>query len=193
MAEADYPRVSTVLREMGLSKPYPEGNPNVEWGRARGTAVHKAIELYEAGLALDTLHPDVLGPFTSYLQFKDEVGYIPLAWEEPVVHPGLRYRGTLDSRGVYKGEMAVFDFKCSKQPDLEGAAYQLGAYALALASTDAEGPGTPFVDLPPRWVVQLGEDSYRVHDVTSVQAVTIFEAAVTVYWAQREKLAKWTR
>jgi hypothetical protein len=181
-----YPRVSTILREMGLSKSYPEGNPAVEWGRARGSAVHKAIALYEAGAVLGPLHPDVQGPFAAYCQFKDETGYKPEAWEKPVYHTGLRFRGTLDSRGIVEGTMAILDFKCSKQPDLDGAALQLGAYASAWASFFLPS----MVTLPSRYVIQLGEESYRVHDVTVTEAVSIFEAATIVYWAQREGLPR---
>jgi len=181
MEEAEYPRVTEILRDMGLSKPYPEGVPAVEWGRARGSAVHRAIELWEAS-ALDTarLHPDVEGPFQSYLKFKMDTGYTADAVEKPICHATLRYRGTLDSQGVYKGDMAILDFKCAKQPDLEAAAYQLGAYALA------EQNGKPFP--LPRYVIQLGEDSWRPYDVTSPEAVSIFEGAVRVWWAQRERL-----
>ena len=184
---AIYPRVTEILRAMGLSKEFPD-LPAVRWGRDRGRAVHKAIELYEWGqLDETTLHPDVRGPFTGYLAFKRETGYMPLAFEEPVVHAGLRYRGTLDSRGLYGGADAILDFKCSKQPDLDAASYQLGAYAMAFMDSDTGG-NVMERTLPPRYVIQLGEDSYRAHDVTSEVAVRVFEAATVVYWAQREGL-----
>jgi hypothetical protein len=185
LSEALYPRVSTILRDMGLCKPYPEGVPAVEWGRARGTAVHAAIHFYERGL-LDPpgLHPDVAGPFAAYLAFKKDTGYEPEAVEEAVVHRGLRYRGTLDSRGEYAGNQAILDFKCSKQPDLEAAAYQLAAYSSAWTAT-AYPSGIYDDDPAPhrRYVVQLGEESYRVYDVTSGEAASIFEGAVRVWWA----------
>lgn len=188
MEPEHYPRVSTILRDMGLARPYPEGVPAVEWGRARGTAVHKAIHLYEQGLLGDlwTLHEDVRGPFLSYLAFKKDTGYQPEAIEEPVIHAGLRYRGTLDSRGDYHGSPSILDFKCSKQPDLEGAAYQLAAYAMTICTLDPVD--TCWASALPRYVVQLGEDSYRVHNVTSRDAASIFEAACRVWWAQRTKL-----
>ncbi len=178
LAEALYPRVSRILVEMGLRKELPD-LPNIRWGRARGHAVHKAIELYERGeLDPSTLHPDVRGPFAGYLAFKADTGYRPEAVEEAVVHRGLRYRGTLDSRGKYEGEMAVLDFKCG-EPDKQAAAYQLAAYAMA----------EPFLlAVAPRYVVQLREDSYRVHNVTSDEAVQVFEAAAILWWAQRERL-----
>lgn len=194
-----YPRVSTILRDMGLVRPYPEGVPAVEWGRARGTAVHKAIHLYEQGL-LDplTLHADVAGPFQSYLAFKKDTGYEPEAVEEPVVSTRLRVRGTPDTYGPFPTERAILDVKCSKQPDFEGAAFQLAAYALALAepytcrmcvSAAQFGPCTCLpLALPRRYVLQLGDESYRVHDVTSAEAASIFEAACRVWWAQRTKL-----
>jgi len=185
VSDTGYPRVTAILRDMGLAKEFPD-LPAVRWGRDRGRAVHRAIELFEQGeLDERRLHPDVRGPFTAYRAFRDATGYRPLAFEEEVTHEGLRYQGRLDSRGELDGAMAILDFKCSQRPDLEAAALQLGAYASAWAHT--ETMGTPMVEpLPPRYVVQLGEESYRVHDVTSETAVRIFEAAVTVWWAQRE-------
>lgn len=176
LARALYPRVSTVLRDMSLSKPYPE-IPAVEWGRARGKAVHKAIELYERGvLDVSTLHEDVAGPFQGYLAFKKETAYEPKAFEDAIYHDGLRFRGTLDSRGCFHGvgETDILDFKCSKQPDLNAAAYQLAAYAIGLRGIEEQ-------PLASRFVIQLGDGSYRIHNVTSERAIEIFQAAVTVW------------
>jgi hypothetical protein len=165
---------------MGFSRPYPD-LPIVEWGRARGKAVHKAIELYEAGELDETsLHPDVHGHFQSYLAFKEDTGYSPSANELPVFHDGHRYRGTLDSYGYLTrngkwGSLVIVDFKCSTKPDLQSAAYQLAAYAEAIP-----GPGAPFVEA--RLVVQLNKDKYKIHDVTSEKATEIFLAAVKVWW-----------
>ncbi len=188
LARSLYPRVSTILADSGLSKPYPDGVPAVEWGRARGTAVHKAIALAQEGLLDETrLHPDVAGPFQAYKAFVADTGYQADAWEEPVYHDALRLRGTLDSRGrgrftlTLEGYEAVIDFKCSKQPDLEAAAYQLAAYAMAL---DGISPTT----MLPRFVVQLGDEHYRIHDVTNPKAITIFEAACIVWHAKMEGL-----
>src|SRR5262245_40790498 len=118
---------------MGLTKLY-HALPIVEWGRARGKAVHRAIELYESGtLEEETLHPDVAGHFAAYKKFKDETGYKPEAFEESVFSDSLRYRGTLDSRGYFTGKdgWAIVDFKCSHKPDLKAAALQLSAYGMA--------------------------------------------------------------
>lgn len=184
MAECDgWPRVTEVLRDMGLSRPFPD-LPAVRWGRDRGRAVHRAIQLYEEGKIGGTtrLHVDVAGPVRSYMRFKEETGYAPLAVEEAVCHAGLRYRGTLDSRGAYEGGPSILDFKCSDRPDLSAAAYQLGAYALAW---QAQEPWD-CVDLPARYVIQLREESWRAYEVSDPEAVTIFESAVRVWWAQRE-------
>jgi hypothetical protein len=180
--------VTDILKAMGLTKPYPEGVPAVEWGRARGKSVHQAIALFEEGEDLGPLHADVRGPYDQYLRFRETTRYVPRTFEHPVVHPRLRYRGTLDSEGVFGGGEAVLDFKCSKQPDLQAAAYQLAGYALALAAMEeAAAPGATAI-LRRCYVIQLGEDSYRVHEVTSSVARSVFEAAVLVWWAQREKL-----
>ena len=177
----DWPRVSTILKDMGLVKPMPEGLPALEWGRARGSAVHAAIALYEAG-SLDpaSLHPDVVGCFEGYLRFKLEQEFLPLAVELPVQHDSLRYRGTLDAHGTVKGGGTVLvDFKCSKQPDLTACAYQLAAYGLTFKAPDAPEE---------QWCVSLRSDgTYRLWDVWSMKAEEVFMAAVTVWWAQRER------
>lgn len=187
VAIAAWPRVTELLRLMGLAKEFPD-LPAVRWGRDRGRAVHMAIELFEQGeLDETTLHPDVLGPFAAYQAFRRDTDYEPVAFEEPVSHALLRYRGTLDSRGHLDGRSVILDFKCSKQPDLEAATYQLAAYAAAWAHTEALD--TPITEpLPPRYVVQLMDESYRIHDVTSSAAVRVVEAAAVLYWAQREGL-----
>lgn len=201
LARTLYPRVSTILRDMGLAKPYPD-LPAVEWGRARGTAVHKAIQLYEQGALDETcLHPDIAGPFKAYQAFRGDTGYHPEAFEERVCHDGLRFRGTLDSRGACHrlsgltpggscrvrpntiDGPCILDFKCSKQPQLDAAAYQLGAYALALEPEQFHDERRPF---PPRYVIQLGDEGYRIHDVSSDKAIEIFACASRVWWAQRE-------
>lgn len=170
LAREFYPRVSTVLRDMGLTKPYPE-IAAVEWGRARGRAVHRAIELYEDGILDETnLHPDVAGPFEGYKKFKHECHYTPEAWEEAVYHDVLRFRGTLDSRGTCGVRRMLVDFKCSKQPDLQAAAYQLAAYGLC----NDNSVMAPIV-------VQLLDGSYKVHHVYSEDAITIFSGAVRLW------------
>ena len=187
-----WPRVSTILKDMGLVKPYPEGVPAVEWGRARGTAVHLAIRYLEEGcLDETTLHPDVAGPVRAYKAFKQDTGYQPKAFEEPVAHPGFRFRGTLDSRGVYLEHHAILDFKCSQRPDLDAARYQLAGYAIACWALTLDKP--LWDEAFPRYVVQLGEETYRVHDVTSNEAIEVFAAAVKVWWARTEGLPKLAR
>ena len=194
-----WPRVSTILKDMGLVKPYPEGVPAVEWGRARGTAVHLAIRYLEEGcLDETTLHPDVRGPVRAYQAFKRETGYQPEAFEEAVAHAGLRFRGTLDSRGALGRMPTILDFKCSKQPDLTAAAYQLAGYSVALAHTINSTAPRYVHESSLLWggkalVIQLGDESYRVHDVTSLEAADIFEAAVKVWWARTEGLPKLAR
>lgn len=178
----DWPRVSTILRDMGLSKPYPEGIPALDHARARGSAVHKAIELYEAGtLDQGALHPEIAGYFRGYLAFREREGFVPTDVELPVYHQKLRYRGTLDARGTLAKDdeaRVVVDFKCSKQPDIVACTYQLAAYDMASDGGIADR----------RLCVGLGEDSYRIWDCWNLAADDIFEAAVRVWWAQREPL-----
>lgn len=178
MSEA-WPRVSTILKEMGLSKRYPDGIPALEHARARGSAVHKAIELYEAGtLDVDRLHPAIAPYFRGYLAFKAGEGFQPVDIELPVAHATLRYRGTLDARGTLTaddGARVLVDFKCSKQPDLTACTYQLAAYDMASDGGCSDR----------RLCVALGEECYRVWDVLNPAADVIFEAAVRVWWAQK--------
>ena len=179
-----WPRVSTVLRDMGLKKPLPD-LPQIEWGRARGQAVHRAIQLYEAGtLDQGRLHRDVVGPFRAYLSFKERESFKMLTSEEPVSHPQLRYRGTLDQRGTAPdpldiNDRVIVDFKCGK-PDLDACAYQVAAYAMAV-HPHCLGNG---------WCVTLGDEGYRVHDLPLYEASETFKAAVRVWWAQREGIPK---
>lgn len=174
-----WPRVSQILTDLGLRKPVPD-TPATRWGRARGTAVHRAIQLH-AQDALDptTLHDDVAGCFAAYLRFRKDHDCVLEGVEMPVFHTLLRYRGTLDAYGVVDANRVILDYKCGERADLDGATLQLAAYSMALDPPCHHGG----------WIVLLRpEGSYQVTKRHLSKAADLFTAAVTVWWAQREGL-----
>ena len=178
----DWPRVSTVLRDMGLAKPYPPFIPHIEHARLRGQAVAEAIRLHELGqLDRGPLHPEVGPRFVSYLAFRRL--FHPVEVEREVSSAELRVRGTLDAAGYWRDlvpqQSIIVDYKCSDKPDLDAATYQLAAYALLRFPTMP--PGTV-----PTFCVELREEGHRIHDCTSPDAGHIFTAAVRLWWARRE-------
>ena len=178
---SDWPRVSTVLADMGLAKPYPSFIPAIEHGRARGQAVHEAIRLHELGqLDPGPLHPAVGPYFVSYLAFRRL--FQPVEVEREVNSAELRVRGTLDAVGYWRDlvpqQTIIVDYKCSDKPDLDAATYQLAAYALL------RFPLHPTI--VPTFCIELRAEGHRVHDCTSPDAGRIFEAAVRLWWAKRE-------
>ena len=178
----EWPRVSTILRDMNLAKPYPPFVPHIEHARLRGQAVAEAIRLHELGqLDPGQLHPDVGPRFVSYLAFRRL--FQPVDVERKVSSPTLRVRGTLDAVGYWRDlvpqQPIIVDYKCSDKPDLDAATYQLAAYALL--QFPALAP-----DAVPTFCIELREEGYRIHDCTSPDAAHIFTAAARLWWAQRE-------
>jgi hypothetical protein len=183
MSDRLLPRVTEVLQAVGLGPDFSAVPPEVlEAARARGRAVHNAIEaivydyLDEAALA-----PDVLTRLDAYRRFVKESGYETTHTEIEVEHPAWLYRGHPDTVGWLVGQRAILDWKNTDALDLAPAAYQLAGYR---AAWNAQHPTEPVAALG---VVQLKSDgSYRLHEVSAAEAEPVFLAAMMVYRARKE-------
>lgn len=163
----EVPSVSSIIKRIGLGKDYGMVNP---WYAERGTAVHKAIELYLHGKldegSIDENYKGHFEGFKAWWQDKDPAQV--LAVELPLYSARLNFAGTVDM--VY-GEM-IYDFKTSKDPDpaseLQGAAYQhlWGEY---------HGLGFPFR------VLQLpGDGSFREIDYKT-EDPALWQSCMSLY------------
>lgn len=104
------PSVTQILGAMTDLSAIPEANLN--FARDRGHAVHYACELFDQD-DLDWSSLDVrLVPYVeAWVDFRTKTGFVPTGIEEKVFHPGLRYAGTLDRRGIIEGEPSILDIK----------------------------------------------------------------------------------
>lgn len=103
-----------------------------EWARDRGSAVHRAIQLFEADdLDESTIDENVRPFFDAYLKFKAEYRWEPLESELHVWSARHQYAGTADCVGRTHGTKAIVDYKTGQLTPAVGI--QLTGYALAHA------------------------------------------------------------
>lgn len=120
------PSVTQVLKATGLI----DDSWYSEESARRGQAVHRAVELDEAGtLDGSTVHPKVLPYLEAWRQFRRDTGYSSEVREYQVYHQSAQYAGTVDDRGILQGNKVILDRKTGG-PQLWHQ-FQLAAYAMA--------------------------------------------------------------
>ncbi len=177
------PRVTEILADVGLGPDLSRVPPDVlEAARARGVAVHAAIEAIVYGYLDEAeLADDVLPRLEAYRRFVKDSGYETAHTEIEVVHAAWRYRGHPDSVGWLVNKRVILDWKNMDALDLAPAGYQLAGYR---AAWNHEHPTEPVEALA---VVQLKSDgSYRLHTIPAADPEPVFLAAVMVYHAKKE-------
>lgn len=119
-SEIKKPRVTDILRKVGLSKNY-EGIS--DFYKERGTACHRAIELYlQDDLDESSIDESYKGHFDGFLRFWKEQKIAQFTSELHLENDD--YQGTVD----FVGDGRIFDWKCSKAHDrvaeIQGAGYK---------------------------------------------------------------------
>lgn len=150
----------------------------------RGSAVHKAVELYHspAGLDMTTLDDEVRPRVLAYLNFRRHTGFTPLLSEYIVHHRELDYAGKLDLFGAFDdGRSALVDIKCGAiEPQ---AGYQTAAYLAALIS---EFPSAVMAE---RYALWLGDGQYKLVPFNSARDWAIFQSHLMIWKSNRERVA----
>lgn len=142
----------------------------LEYARQRGTAVHKACEIFDNGGSFTAPLDEVIQPyFVAWVKFVVEKKVRITATERRLRHQHMRYAGTFDAIGMIGDEEWLIDRKCtSALSDVTGV--QLAAYAAIL--------GRPLrraaVQLKPDGTYVFQEYSGRSDWPTFVAAYTIF-------------------
>ena len=130
------PGVTTVLKLIDGIESAP---PDRVWvAGMRGTAVHKATENYDRGLAWDASVKDddqreEIWPYVSaYFEFLRDIGdgYSIETIEERVYHVLHQYSGTCDRIAIVDGQRSVIDLKTSTRLNI-AVGPQLAAYKAA--------------------------------------------------------------
>ena len=101
----------------------------LEQASARGTELHKAIELYET-----TGQTSALQEFRNYLFLKKRIGFRNISNEIPVIYEEngrVLFAGQLDQIVEVNGMLGINDFKRVSAPNKEKIAYQLNLYKIA--------------------------------------------------------------
>jgi hypothetical protein len=148
-----------------------------EWARDRGSAVHRAIQLYEAhDLDMSTIDEYVRPFFNGYLKFRGEYDWHPEHSELHVWSNRHQYAGTLDGVGKSRGIKTILDYKTGQLTKAVGI--QLTGYALA----HAECKHSVVTNL--LGVRLVGDGTYRVQSYKLNPGV--FYAALTIARWHRE-------
>jgi len=117
------PGVTSIIKACGLI--------DLQWATKRdmdrGTAVHRAVHLYELDdLDERSLDPVVPPYLAAWKAFKAETGYVSATYEQMIYHPTYQYAGTLDQTGTLNGRTCLIDLKtgaCQPWWKWQGAAY----------------------------------------------------------------------
>lgn len=100
----------------------------LEQASEKGTALHKAIEIFET-----TGQPSDLKEFRNYLFIKKRKGFKNIANEVPIIYEEngrVLFAGQLDQIIELNGKLEINDFKRVSAPNKEKITYQLNLYKL---------------------------------------------------------------
>lgn len=124
--------VTSVLREHKISADWSQVPAlTLVAKRELGRAAHLAAHFFDEG----DLHPGSVAPavvpyLDAWRRFVEDNDFVPLLLETPLVHPLMRYGGTLDRFGIVRRLQtlpSVVDIKTG-DPDDAGAGPQTAAY-----------------------------------------------------------------
>lgn len=99
-----------------------------EWHMQRGTATHRACELFDNGvLDCESVDPEIEPRVRAWRKFREQMPMDMVANEKKLAHEGLRFAGTIDRVFSNKKTLIVCDLKNSVTPHVR---LQLAAYSL---------------------------------------------------------------
>ena len=181
-----FPSVTEILQAVGLAPDLSMVKPDVlAWASARGTALHRAIELHTKGtLDYDSLHPEIIPALKAYLDFVHDSGHEAIASELELVHPTWGFMGHPDRVGTLAKleDLVLIDWKMTASFSTNYVRHQLAGYRLLWNANNPDRPVRKCFGL------HLKKDGrYTLHDVSDPEAEQAFLAAVVVWKAQRRK------
>ena len=168
------PSVTTILKAEG----FVDTSRYTEYGRDRGTKVHRAIHLYDDGeLDEDSLDPALRPYLEGWIRFKQESGFEVIESEGRHASEAYQFAGTLDKLGTWKPNTPVIiDIKTGKVESWVGL--QLAGYHILVDDKSHYK----------RFALHLREDgSYRLHEFKERSDRAVFLAALLTHqWKVKE-------
>ena len=152
----------------------------LDYAKARGTAVHRATELYDHDdLDIEALDIELFPYLEAWIKFRDDTGFKPLAIEERIFNKRHWYAGTLDRIGYLFGYLSLIDIK-SGILITPSAGPQTAAYMEAKNYRNIN-------KIRRRYIVQLQENgTYRLHHMVDKADWSVFLSSLTIYsWRQK--------
>lgn len=179
LGERRLPSPTGLIKEFGLYQ--YEDTPTQIWYRDRGSAVHKACELFDKrDLDESTLDPEIVPYLEQYKAFLKVSGAQVLRNEEPAYHPTLMYAGTIDRVYLLNGKPVVVDIKTGTPEPWHGiqlVAYKLIAETLEHGATAMKCYG-----------LYLTKESYRLIEYKSREHIAAWMAILTLNaWKEHHK------
>lgn len=170
------PSVTQVLADMN----FVDTTWFTEYGRTRGTYVHKLIQFYiEETLDEETIDQALSGYLSAFKRFKDEADIDTDTWtvEKPLASATLRFAGTPDFVGLICGKCAVIDLKTSVTAS-PWERLQTAAYHMLL--TEVRTPGR--MPVTHRYSLHVSEDGkYKLIEHKDRQDAQVFKAALACW------------
>lgn len=173
-------RVPSVTEVLEPLQDFGGASPDVLRAAADfGTHVHEACALLVRGeLDWDALDVALVPYVIGAQRFLDESGFVVIAAELRVGHAELRYAGTLDLLGEWRGQRALVDWKSGAVPRTVGP--QTSGYAMAYHAHHGE-------QVRRRYCVELKPHGYAVHSLSDSGDRSIFLSALNCHhWRHRD-------
>jgi hypothetical protein len=172
------PGTTTVIKAAGLTNYHDMGT---EYYMERGTAIHKATHLDDAGILDESTIDQAVRPYLEgYRRFKKELHFEPRWAEIPLMNELLRYAGTIDRLGTFalvNNELALIDIKSGvPQP---GDKIQAAAYYEICRSLGFNLAGA--------FIVYVKDGGYKVIQVKIRRYFGLFIHALNLYKFRKEE------
>lgn len=112
------PGITDIIRLAGAMRISPGSDLETPIYMQRGTAVHRATELYDKDiLDWSTVSDEIYGYVLAWTKFREETNFRPVQIETPLFHPGYFFAGTPDRGGFFGKKGAVVEIKTGTHED----------------------------------------------------------------------------
>lgn len=168
------PSVTQIMRPLKDTEYHDVPESVMRVAADRGTKVHVAIDDYYT-FGIEDIDPRYDGFFRAFLDWNDAVKPEPLATEQVLYHPHLRYCGTADLVAKIGDEVVLADYKTTATVSDMLVRVQLQAYESALREHG--------VSVTQKRIIQIRDGMYKeyIYPARDVEAWKVFLALKSVW------------